>query len=95
MRLTFQGRARCRLIGKPVFKLFANARFILRLRLEPKRIFPLEIGFELAADLPVSIAEVIVNDSIVRLQLNRTLQMLDSLLKIVLPVIRPTEAIDK
>ena len=55
---------------------------------------PLERGLQRAADLPVGVAEMIVDGRILGLELDRALEMLHRLVVIADAVIGPAERID-
>ncbi len=55
---------------------------------------PLELRFELAADAPIGVAEVIVDRRIRRLQADRPLEFADGLVIVAKPEVSPAEAVD-
>src|SRR6516162_6705272 len=87
---------RCRggVVGKPRFQLGFDLSEILGLGLEVARMRPLEARLEHASDLPIGIAEMIVDGRILGLELDRALQLFDRLLHVAEPVIGPAEGVD-
>src|SRR4029078_1684539 len=67
---------------------------LLILRLERQRLLPLILRLEFASDTPIGIAQMIVDDGIVGLELDRALEVLNGRWKIPQPEIGPAQAID-
>src|SRR3954451_10284832 len=88
--LGFRGR----LLGQTGFELFLDLDELIRLGLEIARVRPLETCLELAADLPIGIAEMIVDGGIFRLELDRVFEVLDRLLVVADAEIGPSERVD-
>src|SRR5215203_441394 len=86
-------RLRGRLLRQAGFELFLDLDEFFRLSLEVARVGPLKPSLELAANLPVNVAEVIVDGGIFGLELNRVLEMLHRLLVIADPVIGPAKRV--
>src|SRR4029078_8159585 len=67
---------------------------LLILRLERQRLLPLIFRLEFASDTPIGIAQMIVDDGIVGVELARALEVLNGRWKIPQPEIGPAQAID-
>ena len=71
-------------------ELFPDRLDQIVLGIKGKGPTPLKVRLSLPPNAPISIAEMIIDDRITRLQLNRALKVLDSLVKVTQPVIDPT-----
>ena len=80
---------------RPASSFFLILVCFVRFGLEVESLLPLEFGFELAPDMPVGVAEMIVDHRIVGLELDGPLQLLHRLIEILLAVIGPPQAVDE
>ena len=64
------------LVRQSGFDFLQNGRKILRLGAHVARVVPLEMRFGLAIDAPIGVAQMIVDDGICGLQLDRLFQLL-------------------
>src|SRR5829696_5493219 len=87
------GRGRLFLFD-PVRELVLDLHEVLGLGARVLGVLPLELGPEAPADLPVGVAEVIVDDRVARLQLDRLLEFAHGVLVAAEAVVGPAEAVD-
>src|SRR3977135_3992923 len=66
------------LLGQSALQLVLDLDEIIRLRLEIPRMRPLEACLDHAADLPVGVAQMVIDSWILRLELDGMLEMLHS-----------------
>src|SRR3974390_1548740 len=83
------GSRRGSVVGKPVLDLGLDLRQVLRLRLQVAGVRPLELGFQRAADAPVSVAEMVVDSRVLGLEIDRALEVFHRILVIADAVISP------
>src|SRR5688572_21293891 len=86
--------ARLRSRGKTLRELALDLLDVLGLGLERQRLLPLVARLLEPLHAPQRIAEVIVEDRILRLQLHRALEILHRLAVVAEPVVRPPKAVD-
>src|SRR3954465_15546543 len=70
------GLGRRRLIDETGAQLLGDLLQIVRLRLEVACVRPLECGFQRTSDLPVSVAQMVIDRRILGLELDRALELL-------------------
>ena len=87
------GLGRHGLVDQSGAELLDDLLQLLRLGLEVARMRPLERRLERAPDLPVGIAEMVVDGRIFGLELDRALEVLHRLVVFVDAVVRPAERI--
>ena len=80
--------------GESVHELAPDLAGELVLGPEREHPQPLEAGLVQPAHLPVGVAQMIVDDRIARLQLDRLFELVDRLLIVTQPVRRPAQAVD-
>ena len=80
--------------GRPVFSFCWIAGEIVGFRPEIARMRPLKARLDHAADLPIGIAQVIVDGRILGLELDGAVELLDRLLVFADPVIGPAQRVD-
>src|SRR6266404_1799560 len=80
-------------LRQPVFKLGFDLGQLFRLGFQVAGMSPLEFCFQRAADAPISVAEMIVDSRILRLEIDRTLQMFHRVFVVADAVIGPAERI--
>ena len=73
--------------------LLKNLCLVLRLRTQIAGVIPLELRFELAADFPVGVAEMVIDDRVRGLEVDRALQLLNRLVVAAKLVIGPSETV--
>src|SRR5712691_6365889 len=84
-----------RFIPEPRLELHLDLGEVLRVvGLEVARMGPLEAGLDHPPDLPVDVAEMIVDGRVLGLELDRAFEVLDRLLVIANPIIGPSERVD-
>src|SRR5262245_51134815 len=81
-------------VGKPRFQLGFDLNKILGLGLEVARMRPLETRLQHPSDLPIGIAEMIVDGRILGLELDGALELFDRLIHVAEPVIGPAQGVD-
>src|SRR5262249_62190677 len=82
-----------RFLGHASFELVLYLGKLVRLGLEVPRMRPLEARLQNATNLPVGIAQMIVDGRVLGLELDRVLEMLHRLVELADPIIRPAERI--
>src|SRR5215470_962454 len=83
-----------RLLLEADLELLLDFDQLILLGLEIARVRPLEFCLQHAIDLPINVAEVIVDGRIDRLEFDRLLKVLHGLFVITKPVISPAQRID-
>src|SRR5690606_33366289 len=79
---------------QPLGKLLLDLNQIIRLRVQTRRLIPLETRFAVPANLPVGIAQMIVEHGILRPQFNGLFEERDGSRVVSKLVVRPPQAID-
>src|SRR5262245_43414098 len=79
------------LLGQSTLQLVLDLDQIVRLRLEITRMRPLEARLDHTTDLPVGVAQMIVDGRILGLELDSMLEMFHSLVVLSNAIIRPAK----
>src|SRR5262249_42055124 len=79
------------LLGQTAFELVLDLGEVVGLRLEIARMRPLEARLDHAANLPVSVAQMVVDGRILGLELDSMLEMLHSVLVLANAIVRPAK----
>src|SRR5262245_24963534 len=83
-----------RFLGQPRLELLFDLGELFGLRLEVAGMRPLEARFEDAVDLPVCVAEMVVDGRVLGPELDGVLEVLHGLLEIADSVVGPAERVD-
>src|SRR5262245_4683504 len=78
-------------LWQSTFELVLDLDELLRLRLEIARMRPLKARLDHATDLPVSVAQMVIDGRILGLELDGVLQMLHSVIELTDAIIRPAK----
>src|SRR5215208_7936542 len=77
-----------------VLELLDDQRQVLGLGRRILRVLPLEARLEVAPDLPIGVAEMVVDDRIAGLEIDRLLELLHGFVVMAEAVMGPAEAVD-